>query len=351
METKLIRLVSFVAWFSGAAYAGPGLPGEIPSFEAMAREIRSPITLKLQDLRSTFPMRETSPGVLTFSTEQGELVGTLTLVQTVNVNKTSRMEEVSYQLDDGKTALRERISTTGTDLKPTSATDRIFFADQNPHALKEGETRKIVSFFLGAIEIHRLVSSRGVHPSTGETTLVQEIYFADVKLLSIHDTTSVDGTRRIVDYIFHERGVDLQIPGARSRSCCYPVGTYRVIATRPPGYLIDTIRYFALGKEIFSLDDFVEIFSGNIYEPLFGKNGARGFMKDFVQRIFPKTERRINAATTSPFLIDLLNLRIQIEQAQTNPSLLSQISQKLTLIINAVRDGTLQINDTRVRTP
>ena len=69
---------------------------------------------------------------------------------------------------DGRIALRERTTTTGVDLALTPAVEKIFFADQNAYSLKEKETRKSVSIYMGATEIHRLINSRET-ASTGET--------------------------------------------------------------------------------------------------------------------------------------------------------------------------------------
>jgi len=334
---------------SGVTYAAsavPVLPSDVPTVGSLAREVKSPIAQKMREIRRAFRIEETKPGQVTLFANNDVAKGRIELSRDLSGDGKHRTERVQFFRADKSSVLDERVSTDGENLQFSDPSRKIFFeTDDLDYSLGFGETRKEVLLNVDSREFFRIIST--AHGSAaGNREIQSDFYFSGVRIFSAREFTSAEKNYHSLEYHVHSDQFGFKF-FKRNRTMWTetPEFTVKVEAMRAPGLLLDEHRYFANRAEVYGLDNFLGLFQSKIYSPYFTK--GVGSTATVVTEHLPVVQARKNLALKSRFLDELILLNTRVEQAKSNPSVLTQISTTITQFIAAMQLGQLEVKDNR----
>ncbi len=339
----LILLFAATSW---AQVKPPQLPPELFTFDKLAQDVRSPLSLAMHNILLTFRRTEREPGHVLFYDKDRNIKLAIRFtrqLQAVDEKTKYRLETLRFEDPNGQLIVEEKVETHGSqDLQYSDPRDRILFQGDINYGLEPNEFFKKVTVSADGHEILRFESLK----LQGDTERHYDAYFSKAKVLSIIDLQSEDKAYRRVSYDMVGKYYFIKaFNDVVERGWGRPKN-HTVELVKPQEALIENLKYRVDGERVFSLSNFMSKFNSNIYDPMIVK-GAGKIMDAIVSSRFPRISGKLDLTRQERLLDEFQALLGIIEQAKTNAGLLNKISAQIKSYVEAIRLGTLKITDTR----
>jgi hypothetical protein len=341
LRTAAFALLLFpsVGIFVFPAYGAVTFPADLFGVERLADQIRSPIGLKIRDMRKAFGTRAQSSNAVDFVDANGSKSTGIRYVRTLNAAKTKRFEEAKILNVDETPLIVESISTEGTNLDYSDPAQRAYFDGPHAYSLLPNENLKTITLRIGYSEAFRFKSSRSSDRNTSRT----EIFFGGTLVLTVVDVLANNGTERILEYRIS--GERFSVGGlgsfysfwARPAHVCRIVGVQTIIG--------ENFQMSCDGKRMNTYAEFSQTLSDHVFSPLFAYT-AQPLITQILRDRFPIVQRPPNLATSGKMYSDILNILALLDPHRTTPAVLTVIST-LRGYVSLIQDGTIEIRDNR----
>ena len=334
-----------------ALCAVPEIPAGAKTLSGIVLDIKRPLNRKLDALRRTYGIKKTKPGEFRFTDKSNQTVLTISVNRTLNRAKTRRVEEFLYRNGKRQVILHEKVITRGKDLEFHDLERRVFQAGAEIYDLQStDETMKDAILDMGAGTVFRVLTSR--KKDAGMQVKRHEISVGESRQLEISDTIHPARHYRTYTYRILDPQVRIYSASGVVSGWAQWLGTLRIAVRTTPGLVLPEITYEKIGPEgSVKLGD-LKSFSGELHRNLimpFVVNGPVQLVNRLVGShwVWPRSRSVRAAGSQSEFLNQLIAIRNEVDRAETDPALLSQVKAKLNVIIKDIKEGTLKIGDSR----
>lgn len=348
---RISSLFPFFFLLTSFSAAEIHLPSDLITLDKICNEYRSVLNLKLQEMRRTFTLKEVEPGEIQFLDSEQIPQATLHLFQTMNPEKTKKIEKVRLTNPKSEAIIEETTTTIGHNLEFVDAQNLIFFESYSNaghshcSCASTNESQKEVQISLFDNPLFKFLVENG-------SVNIEQLYLGPTHVVTIQEISPTQTAKKRFEYIIHAGDYRVQAPHFNWSWGGIAPGKLWLTGTQEKNFILPNFKYYSQFKSNrglrgdLSLNEFLNETNERIYMP-FVKNGILGMLDIIVAHIFPRTERSANVAASNRFLDELHLLRKQVDDAQTNPSLLIQVKAKLLEFIGAIQDGSLQANYTK----
>ncbi len=322
-----------------SAHAAVTFPSDLFGIPKLADQIRSPIGLKLRDMRKAFGTQAHSANIVDFVGANGVKTSSVQYLRTLDAAKTKRLEETRIGAADDTALISESIVTEGVKLEYSDPAQRAYLDGSPDYGLLPNENLKMVTVRIGASEAIRFVSRR----STDLNTVRTEVFYGGATVLTVTDTLANNGTERSLEYFmpgnrYRVGGLGSYFTGSSSQPhTCRMVGVQSIIGA--------DLRLSCDEKPLNTYAQFSQSLSDYVYTPLFA-NTIQPLIAQIVKDRFPTVVRPPNLATSGKMYTDILNILALLDSQRSNPNVLNAIST-LRGYVSLIQDGTVEIKDSR----
>jgi len=365
LRSSLLVLSICVIWAtaSDGSADGPDIPGECKTLSDIVLDIKAPLNRKLEELRKTYGIREVTAGGLTFTDESDSVVLAVESSRFVNADKTQRVEEFTYRNRSRELILREKVITRGEHLQLYDFERRLFQTGIENYDLNgPRETMKEATLEMGG-PLFRVVTTRMSRPAVDIKQ--HQVFVGEGQPLEITDTIHRGKGYRTYEYRVLESQIIIPTRGHFHFGWSPWQGTFRVDVREVPGLHLPEVTYERSGtpwaiwersggvKAVqYAMVNGSERFSRELHENLlipFIEGGPVHVVKRLVEmnHLWPTSDGMQSIGSDSRYLNELIVLRNEVNQAKTNPAVLSLVEVKLNVMIKNIQEGSLRINDFR----
>lgn len=336
---------------SGAFSAVPGIPPEAKTLSRIVLDIKAPLNRKLDQLRRTYGIREIKAGGFHFTDKDDQAVLTIETNRTLDSARTQRVEEFLYRNKFRQLILHEKVITHGENLRFHDFENRLFQTGvENYDFESDDQTLKSATIDMGEGTVFKVMTIR----EKGAATEIKrhQISVGQSQQLEITDTIYTKSNYRTYDYNILESQMLIHAIGGSRFGWGQWLGTFRIGVRTSPELLVPEIIYEKISTYGSTKLNGVESFSRELYGNLiipFIENGPVQLIKQVVEStwVWPASSSMQAIGAESKFLNELIVLRNEVNQAKTNPAVLSLIEIKLNMYITNIQEGALKINDFR----
>ena len=341
----------------------PEIPPECKTLSRIVLDIKAPLNRKLDELRRTYGIREIKAGGFHFTDKNNEVVLTIETNRSLNAAKTQRVEEFLYRNRNRQLILHEKVITRGKNLKFHDFEKRLFQTGVETYDLENADqTLKEATIHMGG-PLFKVLTSR--EKSARVEIKRHQISVGESQQLEIRDTIYTEDGYRTYEYKILDHQIQILAIGHPGFGWAQWLGTFRIGIRTTPGLYLPEVTYEKSGME-WTIDDPPGKLRSMHYANL---NGFESFSRElhenlivpFIERgpvhvinkvvgmkfVWPESRSMRSIGADSKFLNELIVIRNQVNQAKTNPSVLSLVEIKLNVIIRDIQEGTLKINDFR----
>lgn len=327
------------------------IPPEAKTLSGIVLDVKAPLNRKLDELRKTYGIKEVKAGEFHFTDKKGQVVLTIVANRSLNAEGTQRVEEFLYTNRYGQLILHEKVITHGENLRFHDFEKRLYQTGvENYDLASDEETRKEGTIGMGAGTVFRVLTSRG---EAGKVAIKRhQISVGELQQIEIRDTVDTENNYRTYEYSILEQQMMIRANGGFRGGWANWRGTLRITVRTVPGLLVPEVIYEKIGTSRATALNGSESFSRELYGKLiipFIENGLVRLISQVVASrwVWPASESMQTIGTESKFLNELIVIRNEVNQAKTNPAVLSLVDVKLSVIIKDIQEGTLKISDFR----
>lgn len=340
-----------LAVVSEALCAVPEIPAGTKTLAGIVLDIKAPLNRKLEELRRTYGIREIKAGGLRFMGKSDQPVLTVETNRTLNPAGTQRVEEFLYRNSSQQLVLHERVITHGQNLRFHDFQQRVLQAGVENYDLEsDGQTLKEASIGMGSGTVFRVLTTR---ERTGTVHIKRhQVSVGGMQQIEIKDTVYREASYRTYEYDILEPQMTVFALGGSRWGWASWLGTLRIAVRKTPGLLVPEVTYEKVGTGDSDRLEGFERFSVELHERLIVPFIERGPVRLIGQVVgqswvWPKSRSMQVIGAESKFLNELIVIRNEVNQAKTNPSVLSLVEIKLNVIIRDIQEGKLKISDFR----
>lgn len=336
---------------STAFCAVPEIPVESKTLAVIVLDVKALLNRKLEELRKTYAIREVKAGGFHFIGKDGEVVMTIETHRTLNPAATQRVEEFLYRNNQEQLLLHEKVITQGENLSFHDFEARLYQTGVENYDLEDDDqTRKEATISMDGAVIFKVLSSR--ERGTSADIKRHQIWVGDLQQIEIRDTIYARDDYRTYEYEILEQQVLLLYFKRATFAWARWDGTFRIGVRTSPTLLLPEVTYARIGTDNYVRLNGLEAFSMELHEKLiipFIERGVVRAIKEAIEipDVWPKSQSMQNIGSDSKFLNELIVIRNEVNQAKSNPAVLSLIEVKLNVIIRDIEAGALKINDFR----
>lgn len=331
--------------------AVPEIPVESKTLAVVVLDVKALLNRKLEELRKTYAIREVKAGGFHFIGKNDEVVMTVETHRTLNPAATQRVEEFLYRNNRDQLLLHEKVITQGENLRFHDFAARLYQTGVENYDLEDDDqTRKEATISMDGAVIFKVLSSR--EKGTSADIKRHQIWVGDVQQFEIRDTIYANDNYRTYEYEIVERQVLLLYFKRATFAWAQWDGTFRIGVRTSPTLLLPEVTYARFGTDNYVQLNGLETFSRELHEKLivpFIERGVVRAIKEAIEipDVWPKSQSMQNIGSDSKFLNELIVIRNEVNQAKSNPAVLSLIEVKLNVIVRDIEAGALKINDFR----
>jgi len=346
-----------------AAALTPDIPAEVKTLKGIVLDVKAPLNRKLDELRRTYGIREVTSGGFHFLDKNNDTVLAVETSRHLNPAKTRRVEEFFYRNRQQQLVLHEKVITHGENLAHHDFESRLFQTGIEAYDLDgPGQILKDAAISMGG-PVLRVLTTR---EDTDSVRIKRhQVSIGESQQLEIRDIYHLAENYRTYEYHILEHQVMIHAQGRGFFNWSNWLGTFRIGVRLSPTLLLPEFTYEKAGMEwvtegtdgnpqrlhYIKLNGF-EAFSrelhANLVVPYIERGPIRAINETLgIGWLWPESQSMQTLGAESKFLNELIVIRNEVNQAKTNPAILSFVETKLNVIIKDIQEGKLKVNDFR----
>jgi len=341
----------------------PDIPAEAKTLKRIVLDIKAPLNRKLDELRRTYGVREVTSGGFHFLDKNNTIVLAVETSRHLSPDGTQRVEEFLYRNHQQQLVLHEKVITRGRNLVFHDFESRLFQSGVEAYDLEgPDQVLKDAAMNMGG-PVLRVLTTR---EDTDSVRIKRhQVSVGELQQLEIRDTLHLEDDYRTYEYHILEHQVMIHALDRGTFSWSSWLGTLRIGIRSSPRLLLPEITYEKTGMEwlteeangnpqrlhyakLNGFEAFSQELHANLVVPYIEQGPIRAIGRTLQSSwLWPKSQSMQTLGAESKFLNELIVIRNEVNQAKTNPSVLSFIETKLNVMIKDIQEGKLKIHDFR----